>query len=201
MRPAREANQLLTSRGDIGGVSGDLAGRRRTRPAPLTRACGASQGTKWPQSRSRNGPDVVREHDRGHAVELGVDHVVGRAEQDERIASAFGAPSSWARCAPPGRTCSRSRRSCARSLAPSANGSVWKSTTSLAPNRPSPADRERSRVGPEPRRVEGGDVAAALARACRAPRRARRGRCPGARSSRSPRGPGGSRIPAIRSLS
>ena len=26
--------------------------------------------------------DVVREHDGGHAVELGVDHVIGRAEQD-----------------------------------------------------------------------------------------------------------------------
>ena len=47
--PAAGPNQPLTSRGEA---------RRSPQNAtrPLTRAWGASHGTKWPQSRSRNGP-------------------------------------------------------------------------------------------------------------------------------------------------
>ena len=128
-----------------------------------------------PATRGRRGPPTGRSGRtrRGGGARRGpgtprppCDRTPGRSRgRTCRTAAAPGpprcGPGAAARCGPPRRTRSRSRRSVARRLAASPKGSVWKSTTGGAAERPGRGHRiahERARVGPEPRGVEGRDV-------------------------------------------
>ena len=117
--------------------------------------------------------DVVGKDDRGHAVEVRVEHVVARAEQDQDLdvvrsraiigSSLRGGLVEHALVAAEARP---QLRGVGERLGVEVDGAP--------PNRRRGDVAEDRRVRPEARRVERRDVAAALVRACRVRRRARR---------------------------